>query len=107
MIGLGCLLLVLFPLPLRSFALQWGIFLVVAAVVSLLVLPFFASIVSVAFTIVVDDEVVLIESSSNHLLVSFFIDFVVDGTLVLYLVCLESRLPTSTLGPKLGKSASV
>jgi hypothetical protein len=59
-VGLVILFLIFFALPLARIAFRRQSFVVIAAVVSMVVLPLFSTIVGIAFAIVVDDEVVLV-----------------------------------------------
>jgi hypothetical protein len=52
----------------------------------LFILPVFATVVCIAFAIVVDDKVILIESLADNLLVAVFVDGLVELLLVLYFV---------------------
>jgi hypothetical protein len=49
----------------------------------LFILPVFATVICIAFAIVVDYEVILIESLSDNLLVAVFVDGLVELLLVL------------------------
>lgn len=52
----------------------------VTAVIDSFVLPFLTSVIGIAFTIVVDNKVILVKATSHDLFVAVLVDLVVDGT---------------------------
>jgi hypothetical protein len=95
-VGLLILFLVLFSFPLASVTFQRQSFVVVATVVSALVLPLFTAVVGVAFAIVVNDEVVLVQTTSDNLLVVFLSNLIINVTLILNLVRVKSLFACSS-----------
>jgi Mg2+/Co2+ transporter CorB len=103
MVGLFGLLLILFAFPFTTIAFQGQAFIIVAAVVSTLVLPLFAAVVSVAFPIIVNNEIVLVQTTSDDLFVILFSDFVIDIALVLNLLGVKSLFACSPQCSQLSK----
>ena len=95
MVGLFSLLLIFFAFPFSAIAFQGQSFVIVAAVVSTLVLPLFSAVVSVSFPIIVNNEIVLVQTTSDDLFVILFSDFIVDIALVLNLVRVKSLFACS------------
>lgn len=92
MISLLVFFLVFFAFPLASIAFHWHSFGVIAAVVSVLVLPLFSAVVGIAFAIIVNDKVVLVQTTPDDLLVVLLSDFVVNIALMLDVVRVQSLL---------------
>lgn len=103
MVGLFGLLLIFFAFPFTTVAFQGQTFVIVAAVLSTLVLPLFSAVVSVAFPIIVNNEIVLVQTTSDDLFVILFSDFVVDIALVLNLVRVKSLFACSPQCSQLSK----
>jgi membrane-bound metal-dependent hydrolase YbcI (DUF457 family) len=90
-----------------SFAFERGILCVVAAVVLALILPFLTTVVRVPFAVVINDEIILVQSASYDFLVAIFVHLIVDDALVFDLVRLEACLARGSLSSKLSKCRPV
>ena len=75
--------------------------------VSLNTVPVFATVVGVAFAIVIDYEVVLVQALPNNLLVSILVDFVVKIVDLVRLVAVECLLARLAQGLELLEPGSV
>src|SRR3979490_97174 len=95
MVCLFSLLLIFFAFSFTTIAFQWQAFVIVAAVVSTLVLPLFSAVVSVSFPIIVNNDIILVQPTSDALFVVLFSDFVVDIALVLNLIRVKSLFACS------------
>jgi hypothetical protein len=95
-VGPVILFLIFFAFPLARIAFQGHSFVVIATVVSAVVLPLFSAIVGIAFAIVVDDKVVLVQTTPDHLLVVLFSNFIINIALILNLVRVQSRFACSS-----------
>ena len=89
-VGLLLVVSFFFALPLASISLHWHCFVVVTAVVSALVLPFFSTVVGVAFAIVVNHKIILVQATSDDLLVVLLSNFIIDVALIFNLVRVKS-----------------
>jgi hypothetical protein len=63
--------------------------------------PFFATVVSIALAIVIDDEVIFVQTVANNLLVSVFVNFLVQILRLLDLVSVELLLARLTQSSQL------
>lgn len=83
-----------------------GVFSTVRLVHRPFLVPFFSSIVSIANAIVVDDKVVLVQTTTDDFLVAFFVDLIVEVLGFLYLIRGEARLSRFAELTQLGEGCS-
>jgi hypothetical protein len=79
-VGFVLLLTIFLTFSFCSFRSGREVFGLVAAVVDSFVLPLLTSIVSITFSIVIDNKVIFVEATSHDLFVAILVDLVVDGT---------------------------
>lgn len=80
MVGFILFFTIFLPFAFCSFRTGCKVLGFIAAVVDSFVLPLLASIVSIAFSVVIYNKVVFVKATPDDLLVAVLVDLIIDGT---------------------------